>query len=144
MSVLPVETRGVVFLNAVMLFLVSIEPYLLSLLTFGSYQESRAAILNFSSVAYALDLAGLDLIMGLFTHQLTIEERKLVGSELLGTYRRNRNMLYVAAALFAVSTLPPFWSWEIVGTPARYYLWYGILVFMWMNRISVNARKLEA
>jgi hypothetical protein len=143
MSVLPVETRGVMFLNAVMLFLVSIEPYLLSILTFGSYQTSRAAILNFSSIAYALDLAGLNLIMALFTHQLTIEDRKLIHPELLGTYRRNRNMLYIAAALFTVSTLPPFWSWTILGTPSRYYLWYGILVFINIRRLRGSAKKLE-
>jgi uncharacterized membrane protein len=68
MSVLPVETGGTMFLNAVMLFLVSIEPYLLSLLTFGSFQTPGVAVLIFASEACALDLAGLTFIMGLFTH----------------------------------------------------------------------------
>lgn len=68
MSVLPVETSGTIFLNSVMLFLVSIEPYLLSLVVFGSFQASSGAVLNFASEAYALDLAGLTFIMGLFSH----------------------------------------------------------------------------
>jgi len=140
MSVLPVETSGTMLLNAIMLFLVSIEPYLLSLLSFGSFQTSRSAVVSFSSEAYALDLAGLILIMGLFTHQLTIEERKLVDPALLVRYRRNRNVLYSVAALFAVSALPPFWSWQVIGTPARFYLWYAILAFMLLSRLSGRIR----
>jgi len=141
MSVLPVETSGMMFLNVVMLFLVSVEPYLLSLLTFGSVEASRVAIVNFASEAYALDMAGLNLILGVFAHQLTIEERKLVNPELAGRYRRNRNVSYFVAVLFAVSTLPFFWSWEIMGTPVRFYLWYTILTIAWISRLSGRFKK---
>jgi uncharacterized membrane protein len=141
MSVLPVETSGTMFLNAVMLFLVSIEPYLLSLLSSGSFQASGVAVLIFVSEAYALDLAGLTFIMGLFAHQLTIEERKLVKPEHVRQYRRIRNVQYLAAFLFAVSALPPFWAWEILGTPARFHLWYAILVFIWISRLSGRSKK---
>ena len=141
MSVLPVETSGTMFLNAVMLFLVSIEPYLLSLLVLGSFQASGVAVLIFASEAYAIDLAGLTSIMGLLTHQLTIEERKLVKPELVGQYRRIRNVQYLAAFLFAVSALPPFWAWEILGTPVRFHLWYAILVFIWISRLSGRSKK---
>jgi len=141
MSVLPVETSGTMFLNAVMLFLVSIEPYLLSLLTFGPFEASRVIVLNFASEAYAIDVAGLNLIMGLFAHQLTAEERKLVNPELVGRYRRSRNISYFVAVLFAVSTLPFFWSWEIIGTPVRFYLWYSILAFVWISRLSGRSNK---
>ena len=141
MSVHPVETSGTIFLNAVLLFLVSIEPYLLSLLTFGSFQPSRVAVMNFASEVYALDLAGLTLIMGLFADQLTNKERKLVNPELVGRYRRIRNLEYSAAAMFAVTTLPAFWSWEIIGTPARFYLWYAILVFTWASRLSGRSKR---
>jgi hypothetical protein len=58
MSVLPVETAGTMLLNAAMLFLVSIEPYLLNLF-FGSFQTPEVAVMIFASEAYALDLAGL-------------------------------------------------------------------------------------
>lgn len=144
MSVHPVETTATIFLNAVLLFLVSVEPYLLSLLQFGSLEASRAAVLNFASVVYALDLAGLTLIMGLFAHQLTIGERRLVSPELVGRYRRIRNMQYSAAVLFAVTTLPPFWSWQIIGTPARFYLWYAILVFTSISRLSERSKKVSS
>lgn len=144
MSVHPVETTATIFLNAVLLFLVSVEPYLLSLLQFGSFEASRAAVLNFASVAYALDLAGLTLIMGLFAHQLTIGERRLVSPELVGRYRRIRNLEYSVAALFAVTALPPFWSWQIIGTPARFYLWYAILVFGWISRLSEMSKRVSS
>lgn len=144
MSVLPVETSGTMFLNAVMLFLVSIEPYLLSLLVFGSFQASGVAVLIFASGAYALDLAGLTFILGLFAHQLTIEDRKLVKPELVGQYRRIRDTQYLASLLFAVTALPPFWSWEILGTRARFFLWYAILVLTWISRLSGRSKKVAS
>ena len=141
MSVLPVETSGTMFLNVVMLFLVSVEPYLLSLLVFGSFQVARVAVLIFASEAYALDLAGLNFIMGLFAHQLTVEERKLIEPELVGQYRRIRNVLFLAALLFVVSVFPFFWSWEILGTPVRFYLWYATLAIIWISRMKGGLRK---
>jgi uncharacterized membrane protein len=140
MSVLPVETSGTVFLNAVLLFLVSIEPYLLGLLSSGSFHGPAGAVMNFTSIAYALDLAGLTLIMGLFSHQLTIEERMLVKPELLGEYRGIRNVQYFVAALFAVSAVPLFWSWEILGTPVRIYFWFIVLILIWASRLSRRFR----
>jgi hypothetical protein len=140
MSVLPVEAGGTMFLNALMLFLVSIEPYLLSLLI-GASQASGAAVLNFASEVFAMDVAGLNLIIGLFDHQLTIEERKFVSPELVGRYRRNRNLSLFAAVLFVVSMLPLFWSWEIIGTPARFYLWIAILPFIWTSRLISRHKK---
>jgi uncharacterized membrane protein len=137
MSVLPVETSEAMLLNAVLLFLVSIEPYLFSLLILGS----ASAVLIFASEVYALDLAGLNAILGLFTHQLIIEDRKLVEPELVGRYRRIRNVQYFAAILFAVTALPPFWSWEIIGRHARFYLWYAILAFTWISRLSGRSKK---
>jgi uncharacterized membrane protein len=141
MSVLPIETSRTMLLNGVMLFLVSIEPYLLSLVLFGS---SGVAVLIFASETYALDLAGLTSILCLFAHQLTIEDRKLVEPELLSQYRRIRNIQFVAAVLFAVTALPPFWSWEILGTRARFFLWYAILVFTWIGRLRGRSKKVSS
>jgi len=116
-------------LTGVMLFLVSVEPYLLGVLTAGS----RGALQNFASQAYALDLAGLTLIMGLFAHQLTTKE---LGPELLGEYKRLRNIECVAAVWFTATALPIFWPWQILGTPARIALWYFALLFVWISRLS--------
>ena len=111
-------------LNGIMLFLVSIEPYLLGVLTSGSFQGSAEVLQNFASQAYALDLGGLNLIMAMFAHKLTVDERGQLTSELIGEYRRVRNMECFVGAWFALTALPPFWAWEILGTPARITLWY--------------------
>ena len=81
MSVLPVETGTSSTAESLrLLFLVSIEPYLFSLLNSAEF-----TIFAYASVLYALDLAGLMAILTLFTNTLTIEEKKLVPtSELHG------------------------------------------------------------
>jgi uncharacterized membrane protein len=137
MSLLPVETSGTMFLNVVMLFLVSIEPYLLSLLTgSGSQQSLSIGVQVFASEIYALDLTGLTLILGLFSHQVTINERSLLEPEIVANYRNLRNVQYSAAALFAVSAIPIFWSWEILGSHARFILWYAVMIFMLATRLN--------
>jgi uncharacterized membrane protein len=141
MAVLPVETGGVMTLNLVMLFLVSIEPYLLGLLISGSVQTSRVGVLSFASEAYALDVAGLTLIMGLFARELTDERRGLTEPELAKHYRFIRNTQYIGAACFAITALPPFWSLQILGTPARFAVWYAILAFQWITRLSRRFEK---
>jgi len=143
MSVLPVETTGTIFLNAVLLFLVSIEPYLLSLIVLGSAQAPGVAVLVFASEAYTLDLAGLTTIMGLLAHQLTIEDRKLVEPKLIDKYRSIRNLQFVSAFLFAITALPPFWSWQIIGRPSRFYLWYAILTITWINRLIGRSKRVS-
>ena len=131
MSVLPLETAWTVLLNIALLFLVSVEPYLLSVLN----SAETLAIFDYASVAYALDLAGLVAILGLFTHMLTSEERKLIPARLLGQQRRIRNVFLFSAFLFLVSTLPPFLAWKFGGTPVRVLFWYVPLVMLWSFRL---------
>lgn len=130
MSVLPVETGAVVLLNIVLLFLVSIEPYLFSLLN-----STELAVYDYASVLYALDLAGLMAILALFTHMLTIEEKKLIRPELLGRQRMIRNVLFFSTVLFLISALPQFWSLKFQGMPVRIWFWYLSLVGIWGLRL---------
>ncbi len=81
MSVLPVETATGTILNVIMLFCVSLEPYLFNLL------NSLNGYSGFSSAAYAVDLGTLFAILALLTHQLTTEERNLIPIRLLRRYR---------------------------------------------------------
>ncbi len=116
MSVLPVDPYGGTLLNVLLLFFVSIEPYFFNLLSVSS-------IFDFATSSYALDLGGLFAILGLFTHQLTLEERNLIPKELMNRYRITRNREIATATLFLVSALPPFGTFLIVGQPARFLLW---------------------
>jgi uncharacterized membrane protein len=136
MSILPVGTGTTVLLNVALLFLVSIEPYLLSLLNLAEY-----TVFAYASVLYALDLAGLMAILALFTNTLTIEEKKLVPISELRHQRIARNALFLSTLLFLVSALPQFLSWNIQGTPIRVLLWYGSLVVTWSVRLTRIQRK---
>jgi len=123
MSVLPMEDRTIVALNIGLLFLVSIEPYLFYLnITFDLL--AHEPLLNAASITYALDMAGLMLILGLFTQQLAREEKGLVPKELLTRYKRVRTLLFIAAVLFAITILPQFWTFRALGQPIRFYFWF--------------------
>jgi uncharacterized membrane protein len=132
MSVLPVETGGLINLNIVLLFLVSIEPYLYyQVLVFTN--ENWNAV----STAFALDLGLMYLILGFFFHSLANEEKKLVPSGLLKRFRVSRNMALLASAVFFLSMAPIFYSITAFSFPAedvirtmplRGVLWISVLL----------------
>jgi len=127
MSVLPMEDRAIVALNIGLLFLVSIEPYLFYLnITFDLL--SHEALLNAASIGYALDMTGLMVILALFTQQLAMEERGLVPKEALARYKRVRDVLFVSAALFAITVLPTFWTTKFLAQPIRFIFWFIPLI----------------
>jgi uncharacterized membrane protein len=126
------ETGMMMWLNIILLFFVSIEPYLLSLISFGPAAANHV-MLAFTSQIYALDLTGLNGILGLFAQMLTKKEEG-IKPELIGGYTWLRNTQFVCAGLFGLSALPIFWSWMIQGTPLRFYLWYAILANIWISR----------
>ena len=133
MSMLPIETMTTMSVNIALLFLVSVEPYLFSLVSsLGAF----STLFNYASVVYSLDLAGLMGILALFNH-LIIKESKLIPVHLMARERRTRNAFLVSASLFAVSTLPQFASWTVGGTPLRVLFWYAPLVLMWSLRIPM-------
>ena len=74
--------------------------------------------------------------LALFTHELTIEEKKLVPQDALGNYRRVRNSLFLAAVIFGVTILPIFWTIRVLDTPLRFYLWFVPLIAVSIRRIS--------
>jgi len=140
MSVLPVEDSITITLNLVLLFLVSIEPYLFYLnITFDLL--THEIFLNVASTLYALDMTGLMLILALFTQQLATEEKGLIPKELLGKYTGVRNTLFVSAALFAITILPVFWSIKLLGQPIRFYFWFIPLISSSIRRISERSQE---
>src|SRR5438105_10670601 len=134
MSVLPLETRTVTFLNVILLLLVAVVPYLLNSVELVNPKLSpteSSMIRNYSSTLFALDLAGIMIILASFAQILASEEKKLVAPDLIGQLRGGRNRLLLLAALMAVSAAPPFWAWSLFGTPLRLYLWYIPLITYW-------------
>jgi uncharacterized membrane protein len=139
MSVLPVETGRMMGANMLLLFLVSVEPYLYNLITvsFGSLPGQLDS--GITTALYAADMGSMFLIIAYFTHELTIEERKLIPKGLLRSYRLQRNATVVSAALFLVSILPVFWSLTVFGFQVRFILWMGVFV-VWIARRELEGR----
>lgn len=138
MSVLPVETKPVTFLNVALLLLVALVPYLLNSTELASQSlspDQASAIKDFSSSLFAIDLAGILVILSAFAHIISIEEKKLVAPDLARLFRNGRNRMLILAAVMLLSLAPQFWQWTIYGVPARLYVWYLPLISYWVGRI---------
>ena len=109
MTLLPVETNHIINLNILLLFLVSIEPYLFNQLLFS---QSLAWAENVS-IVYAFDLGALFMIQTFFANSIVSEKKQSMSQELVGEYKFRRYILLISAVLFFVSALPVFWSWRI-------------------------------
>ncbi len=137
MSVLPVETRTVTFLNVGLLLLVAIVPYLLNGVEVANptlTPNEVSMIQNYSSTLFALDLGGILLILGTFAHVISLEEKKLVAPELVTLFRSGRNRMAILAVLTLISVAPEFWEWTLLSVPIRLYLWYPPLISYWVGR----------
>lgn len=133
MSVLPLENWTAVTLNVLLLFLVCVEPYLFDQVSLYGH-TANYQVIDYASIAYALDMTGMATILALFTHVLTIEERQLILPKLLSRYRHWRNHLFVSGLLFLVTVLPPFWSLTLANIPIRFIFWLVPISAFWINR----------
>jgi len=122
MDVLPIETRGTMILNLVLLFCVSLEPYLLNQID-TNLMEQVSSLLDYSSFLYAIDMAAMMFILAVLTHQLTTEERGLTPSESMRRYKRLRNYTLIWSVLFLLTALPQFWTIRFFDTPIRFFFW---------------------
>jgi len=138
MSVLPVETKSISFLNVPLLLLVALIPYLLNGVelvnpTLTSAQAS--GVRDFASTLFAIDLGGILIILAGFAHVISREERRLVSPDLAGLFRSGRNRMAVLAVLMLISVAPQFWQFTIYGVPLRLYMWYLPLISYWLGRV---------
>ena len=141
MSVLPMENRTTRMLNVAMLFSVSFVPYLFNLVTLYGHTD-ETIIVEYASVFFAADMAALVVILAFFIHELAVEEKQLIAAELLGPYRRVRNLMILSALLFLITTAPQFWQWEIQNVPLRFFLWLIPIAIFWIGRLPEQPSKL--
>ena len=137
MSVLPIETRAVTFLNIILLLLVALIPYLLNAVEVpnpGISLASVQTIQDYSSQLFAIDLSGILLILAAFAHVLSIEENRLVPQETIRLFKNGRNRMAILAALMAVTIAPQFWELRLYDVALRLYMWYIPLVSYWVGR----------
>jgi len=137
MSVLPVETRAVTFLNVLLLLLVALVPYLLNgveLVNPSLTASQSSALRDYSSSLFAIDLAAILFILATFAHVISMEEKKLVAPEHAVRFRGGRNRMLVLGVVMAITVLPIFWQVTWFGVPARMYAWYLPLISYWAGR----------
>ena len=130
MSALPLQTGRMIGVNMLLLFLVSIEPYLFNLIGSGAIDTGTI------TAVYAVDLGSMNLILASFTHALTIEEKSLISNSLVRTYRLQRNSTLITAAIFLVSAFPQLYI-MVFGFPLRFELWIATF------GINVVRRKMQ-
>jgi uncharacterized membrane protein len=139
LSVLPIETELLTNLNILLLFIVSIEPYL-----FNQLFIARGTLWNNISMLYAADLAVMFLVLAFFNHSLANEEKNLVPKNYLKTYRFNRNYSIFIATVFATSILPVFeFTFVVSGAtfPLRVLIWLLALVLGLARRVELHKKK---
>jgi uncharacterized membrane protein len=134
MSVLPIETGRLLLVNIILLFLVSIEPYLFNLILGSAVPSSETTSI------YAIDMGGIFLILAFFFHALSQEGKKLIAGNLLRSYRLQRNASVATSVLFLSSLLPVFWTVTFFGVPVRFILWGGTFATRFV-RIGFERRK---
>ncbi len=130
-SVLPAETETMISLNIVLLFLVSVEPFL-----FSQLFAQNGSLFSGVSVIYSVDLAAMFIILGSFNHAIAGKEKNHVPKDHLKRYRSARNYAFLIAAIFLISTLPFFASVYVM--PLRVYVWILALVLGWVRRIRTQ------
>ncbi|MGD0477986.1 MAG: hypothetical protein ABSB29_07465 [Nitrososphaerales archaeon] len=138
MSVLPVETKSITFLNVGLLLLVAIVPYLLNSVEVVNPSLTpiqASALRDFSSSLFAIDLTGILFILAAFAHIISIEEKNLVEPALAAIFRNGRNRMAVIAVVMAISVAPQFWQFALFSIPVRIYVWYLPLVSYWLGRL---------
>jgi uncharacterized membrane protein len=140
-SILPSETAVLVNLNVVLLFLVSVEPYL-----FNELFVLRGDMNLYVSSVYSIDLAAMFSVLAFFFHALTDEEKRLVPRALLSRYRLDRNVMLLVALLLAISVYPYFGETIILNVGSggalftlslRNLVWFLALFIGWSRRLAI-------
>jgi uncharacterized membrane protein len=121
MALLRIETGRLLALNVLLLFLVTIEPFL-----FNQLFVSDAALVESVSVMYAINLGGLYLILAFFSH--AIYSNKSNSPEALRSFKLKRNTFLISCVFFFGSIFPIFWNVSIpitgdMGIPLRLVFW---------------------
>lgn len=144
-SVLRSETSALIGLNIVLLFFVSIEPYLFAELFSGSGNFPSTV-----SQVYAFDIGFMFLILAIFNQAISSEKKNLEPESSLAGYRRIRNMCLLDAAIFFVSTVPFFDSVTFFSFTKgallnhftlRTTLWVIGLIGSWTSRLLGRETK---
>ena len=141
MSVLALEYTRAITLNTLLLFTVSIEPFLFNL--FNSKSNNQFSDLGFYNVvsnAYGTDLGVILLVLDFLTSLLVDDRKKLIPNDLKKEFIYDAISLYVAGALFIVSAVIPV-TQPGIGVPFRFDLWIIPFLISTVRRRGMSAMK---
>jgi uncharacterized membrane protein len=145
MSALPITNARIVMLNTILLFTVSIEPFLFNILRLSnSSTPALDRLLEAASSLYGIDLGALMLIMAFFTLALADEEKQLVPKDMIHQLRVEAATWLVAAGIFLASAVPLFGKIDIAGVltyglSIRIMMWLIAVVVIWASRSARNS-----
>ena len=143
MSTLPVETSVTMLLNTVLLFTISLEPYIFNVLRLTNVTlpitPETVKLFETASSAYGVDLGAMMLIMGIFTLALADEEKQLVPAGMLSHLRAESTLWFVSCGIFLLSALPLFGRVDlggvlVKGLSARMVMWLAAILVTWAKR----------
>jgi len=140
MSTLPVETATTMLLNVVLLFTVSLEPYIFNILRSANALSSPTiSLFETASSSYGVDLGAMMFIMGVFTLALADEEKRLVPESMLARLRSESTLWFVSCGIFLASALPFFGRVEVgsvllSGLSLRMIMWLAAILVTWARR----------
>ena len=125
---LTLERHTAVRMNIVLLFFVSIEPFLLNALVRpGDSGAFFAAV----SQAYGVDVGAMVTLLGLFAWALATSRDPSMPVSVRGSLRREALRRWFAAGMFFVSAVPFFETPELLGEPVRLWIWGVALGVVW-------------
>jgi uncharacterized membrane protein len=141
MSVLTLENPVTLGLNTVLLFTVSVEPFLFNVLKGASVTTS---FFNTVSDAYAIDIGIMMLVLGLFGLGLATSTHTKLDPTTQTRFRREAINRWVAASIFFASTAPVFDQIVFGGLNLRVWLWFIPLVLFRVSQHTSGRLKAPA
>jgi uncharacterized membrane protein len=120
MSVHPLENRRVIALNTVLLFTVSIEPFLFNVL---KGPEESTGFFDAVSSAYAADIAVMMTVLGFFAWNLVTVKKPPLAEAVRKSFRAEAINRWIGAAIFLVSIAPVFAQITLFTQILRIWIW---------------------
>ena len=139
MSALPLETTRTVALNTLLLFTVSLEPFIFNIIRSGnSATPPSVPLFEAASSLYGVDLGIMLLILAVFTLALADEEKRLVPPEMVSQLRSESVTWFISSGLFLISAVPVFGRVDVggvllTGLSVRTLMWLGAIAIAWLR-----------
>jgi uncharacterized membrane protein len=125
--------HSTVSLNVVLLFFVSVEPFLLNVLDRSKVSSDFFATV---SQAYAVDIGVMVMLLGLFAWAVATVDSPTMPDGVRQSFRREPLNRWFAGGLFFVSAAPIFEQVSLLGEGLRIWIWVVAIGIVWATRLG--------